>query len=254
MQEALTEALGKYGAEIKQIASILVGRGWAESNGGNISVRMEESWDPTGEEMKLSTHHPELDGKSLLITVAGSRMRDVAVKPHDNLCLVKVIDDGKSCVMESTGGQVTSEFPSHLAVHGVLSAGRPEHKAFLHTHPPYLMALSHLILAKTEIPKILERMFPEAALALADNLAVLPYIMAGSEGLGNATAHAMQQVSGVIWSGHGMVATGPDLSSALDLIEIAEKAAKIALLLGPKMYSSGLSADHVRAIWEKYKS
>ncbi|MBD3286019.1 rhamnulose-1-phosphate aldolase [candidate division WOR-3 bacterium] len=254
MQEALTEALAKHGAEIKQVSGILVSRGWAESNGGNLSIRMEEPWDPTGEEMELRVHRPELNGVSLLLTIAGSRMRDVAAKPHDNLCLVKVTEGGTKCVVESTGGKVTSEFPSHLATHGTLVATRPEHKAFLHTHPTYLMALSHLIMAKSEIPKILERMFPEAALALADNLKVLPYIMAGSEGLGKATANAFQEVCGVIWSGHGMVASGKDLSSALDLIETAEKAAQIAILLGPKMYSTGLSADHVRAIWEKFKS
>jgi len=254
MQEALTEALAKHGAEIKQVAGMLVSRGWAESNGGNLSIRLEESWDPAGEKMELSIPCPELNGISLLLTIAGSRMRDVSVKPHDNLSLVKVVEDGSKCVVESTGGRVSSEFPSHLATHGMLIATRPEHKAFLHTHPPYLMALSHLILAKSEIPKILERMFPEAALALADNLTVLPYIMAGSEGLGKATANAMQQTSGVIWSGHGMVASGADLSSALDLIEVAEKASQIALLLGPKMYSTGLSADHVRAIWEQFRA
>lgn len=249
---ALRKALSRHDCEICRIAGLLAERGWAEANGGNLSLRLGGSFDPKGSRVPLTTPRPELEGRSLLVTVAGSRMRDLAENPLENLCLVKIVDSGRSFLAESAGGELTSEFPSHLAVHAVLVKERPDHRAFLHTHPTFLIALTHLASDGSEIIDTLVRMFPEAALLLHENLEVIDYRTPGSEELGAATAKAIRRVSGVIWAGHGMVATGTNLYSALDLVEVAEKAARIALLLGHRSKRYGLSTDQIKRIYEAF--
>jgi ribulose-5-phosphate 4-epimerase/fuculose-1-phosphate aldolase len=75
----------------------------------------------------------------------------------------------------------------------------------------------------------------------------------GSEALAKATAAALRTSSGVIWPLHGMVATGPDPAAALDLVEVVDKAATIALALGEhRMMTSGLTFAQEMAVREAF--
>lgn len=251
---ALREALSEHEPEICTVAGLLAERGWAEANGGNLSIRLGGSFDPIGERFPLNIPRPELEGHLLLLTTSGSRMRDLAENPLENLCLVRIVDSGRSFLAESAGGKLTSEFPSHLAVHAVLCKERPDHRAFLHTHPTFLIALTHLAPDNSEILDTLVRMFPEAALLLHENLEVLDYRTPGSDELGVATAEAIRRVSGVVWRGHGMLASGTNLYSALDLVEVTDKAARIALLLGAERAERGLSPKQIKQIHEAFDS
>lgn len=252
MNESLSKALETWEREICSLARVLAEQGWAEGNGGNLSIRLDDTFNPRGEKFPLAIPRSELEGCCMLVTLAGSRMRDLAENPLDNLCLVKITDHGQAYAVESKRGEVTSEFPSHLAVHAVLARERPDHRVLLHTHPTFLIALTHLVNEGSELIDTLIRMFPEAALSLHENLKVLDYMLPGSEELGKATAEAVRRVCGVIWRGHGMLAVGQDLASALDLVEITDKAARVALLLGDKRRQSGLSQDQLRSIYEAF--
>jgi rhamnulose-1-phosphate aldolase len=252
VNESLSKALETWELEIRPLARVLAERGWAEANGGNLSIRLNDAFNPTGKKLPLTVPRPELEDYSLLVTIAGSRMRDLAENPLDNLCLVRITDHGKAYVVEKKHGKVTSEFPSHLAVHAVLARERPDHLVLLHTHPTFLIALTHIVNEGSELIDTLIRMFPEAALLLGKNLAVLDYMLSGSAELAKATADAVREACGVIWRGHGMLAVGKDFASALDLVEVADKAARIALLLGDKRRQSGLSADQLRNIYDAF--
>jgi rhamnulose-1-phosphate aldolase len=251
---ALGEVLSEHEPEICTVAGLLAEHGWAEANGGNLSLRLCSSFDHAGERFPLSIPRPELEGHSLLLTTTGSRMREVAENPSENLCLVRIVDSGSSFLVESEGGEVTSEFPTHLAVHALLVRERPDHHALLHTHPTFLIALTHLTPDNSEIRDTLVRMFPEAALLLHDNLEVLDYRTPGSDELGVATAEAIRRVSGVVWRGHGMLASGANLSCALDLVEVADKAARIALLIWDRSKECGLSPEQIKQIHEAFDS
>lgn len=252
MNESLSKALEIWKREICPLARVLVERGWAEANGGNLSIRLNDTLNPRGKSLPLAVPKPELEGYSLLVTLAGSRMRDLAENPLDNLCLVRIVDHGKAYAVESRRGKVTSEFSSHLAVHAVLVRERSDYRVLLHTHPTFLIALTHIVNEDSELIDTLIRMFPEAALLLGKNLAVLDYMLPGSEELAKATADAVREACGVVWRGHGMLAVGKDFASALDLVEVADKAARIALLLGDKRRQSGLSADQLRSIYDAF--
>ena len=88
-------------------------------------------------------------------------------------------------------------------------------------------------------------MHTEGPVLLQDRLTAVPFLPPGSSSLGRATAGALEQSSAVIWPGHGMVAVGRTAAAALDLIELTEKAAQIALNLGP---GTGLSPAQQKSI------
>jgi rhamnulose-1-phosphate aldolase len=75
----------------------------------------------------------------------------------------------------------------------------------------------------------------EAPSLLGSRLTAIPFQPAGSAALAHSTAKALGHFSAVIWPRHGMVATGPDLSSALDLMETTDKMASIALNVLPRL-------------------
>jgi rhamnulose-1-phosphate aldolase len=247
MSDNFKEAVLHYEPDIKQTAGLLAERGWAEGNAGNFSIRLDRC-KIKGERVQLSSPFPALAGLSLLVKSKGSRMRDVAIDPLSHVTLLSLSEKGDSFIFENKIGFPTSELASHLAVHELLATAWPHFKVLLHTHPTNLISLTHLLRDSKEILDILPRMFPEAAVMLAENLGLLPYLTPGSDELGKLTAHAFRHANAVIWSFHGMIAAGEDLSSALDLIEVADKAAQIALLSNRKKRKPGIPDSDIEAL------
>ncbi|NLI98757.1 rhamnulose-1-phosphate aldolase [bacterium] len=233
--------------DIKQTARLLAERGWAEGNGGNFSIRLDRCIIK-GERVQLPSSFPALAGQSLLVKSRGSRMRDVAIDPLSHVTLLSLSEKGESYIFESSAGFPTSELLSHLAVHELLSTARPNFKVLLHTHPTNLIALTHLLRDPKDILRLLPRMYPEAAVLLSGNLEMLPYLTPGSEDLGKLTAHAFKHANAVIWSLHGMIAAGEDIAGAFDLIEVTDKAAKIAILSGVRKRKTGIPDSDIEAL------
>ncbi len=252
MLGALKDALSVNEDQITAVAGLLAERGWAEGNGGNFSIRTEKSYTFSSEPVNLPGVFPQLNSQSFLVKTRGSRMRDVARNPLANVSLVSIDEQGSSYRHQSEKGLPTTELASHMAAHSVFVESRPLLNAFLHTHPTSVIALSHILKEGRELTHILPRMFPEAALLLKDNIEQLPYITPGGIELGNATRDALRKVNALIWSGHGMAAAGPDLFAALDLVEVAEKAARIALLLGDKLAEAGLSDGQLKSLYDAF--
>ena len=220
--------------EIAAVAAELVRRDWAEANAGNLSVRVSRA---------------ETGGLSLLVKRAGARMRDVARRPLAGLCLVLVDGSGRVLKVLPDAAQPSTELRAHVTVHKALLERRPSDCAVLHTHPTATIALSMMIPNDRRIVSLLARMHSEGPLAIAGRLTALRFAAPGSSELARTTAAAVARFPGVIWPMHGMIATGPDLSSALDLIEVTDKAATIALRLGDRrMRTSGLTRAQALAI------
>jgi rhamnulose-1-phosphate aldolase len=205
-------------------------RGWAEANAGNLSLRL---------------------GAGLLVKRAGARMRDVAQDARAHLCLVRLGDKGPTYSVEPSGAVPTSELAAHVAVHKILVRHRRSDRAVLHTHPTALVALSLLVPGPRELVALLARMHSEGPLLIHGRVSAIPFYPPGSDELARATARALRDASAVIWPSHGMIASGPTLADALDIIEVADKAARIALYLGERhMRTAGLSFAQEMAVRE----
>jgi rhamnulose-1-phosphate aldolase len=132
---ATTDRLQRGVSSLAETASLLSSKGWAEANAGNISVEVTELLPPepsgqVGDPVSTAIPHPELQGRSFLITGAGTRMRDVAREAAANCCVLRVADDLSGYHLlwggETPGFRPTSELPAHLAIHAFLRrSGRP---------------------------------------------------------------------------------------------------------------------------------
>ncbi len=216
---------------IRQVAAGLADSGWAEANAGNLSYRLDAAPELTDPQARIPEPLPSLGSAGILITAAGTRMRGIAADPLPGLCLLAFDREG-SAYRTAGRGMPSSELPAHLAVHAVLAERRPEHRALVHTHPTHLVALSHRYPEPQSLVALLLRMHSEMA-PLRDRLAALPFMEPGSKQLASATARAFEKNLAVIWPRHGIVASGSDFGSALDLIQVCNKAAQTALLAGP---------------------
>jgi rhamnulose-1-phosphate aldolase len=228
--------------DIAEIAGLVSVRGWAERNAGNVSVDVTEKYEHkkgSARSVKVETviTHPELAGRCFLVTATGARFRDIAKKPEEHVVVGRIADDlsGYQVILgaQKDGSIPTSEFPSHLGVHAHLRRNDPTKKAVLHTHPDHLLALTHVgrYLSTETLSHLLWSMHPEMKIVMPDGVGFVPYCVPGSEELAEATVGVLKRHRLVLWEKHGCVAVGRDVFDAFDLIDTAEKSAKVFLMV-----------------------
>ena len=231
------EALKKEIDKIAEVAGYLWQNGWAERNGGNITVNITDLVDdgirqlPAISEIKqIGVKLPALKGCYFYCKGTGKRMRDLARWPMDNGSVIRILDDCESYVIIADSPvQPTSELPSHLTVHAHLIETGSPYKATVHTHPIELVAMSHSkkFLGKDVLTRILWSMIPETKAFCPLGLGVVPYELPGSNKLADATLKELEDYDVVLWEKHGVFAKGLDVMDAFDQIDVLSKSAKI---------------------------
>jgi len=129
-------------------------------------------------------------------------------------------------------GRPTSELAAHLLSHAAIKEGTDDYAhAVIHTHAPSLIALTYAFasLSTPLLSTLLWRMHAECIVVFPAGVEFLPWMMAGGNELGAATATALRQRTLVVWEQHGIVGTGRNLDEAFGRIYVAEKAASIYL-------------------------
>ena len=228
-------------AEIEKIAEVagyLWQNGWAERNGGNITVNVTEFVDdeirqlPAISEVKqIGVTLPALKGCYFYCKGTGKRMRDLARWPMQNGSVIRILDDCASYVIIADHPVMpTSELPSHLAVHARQIETNSGYKATVHTHPIELVAMSHKreFLGKDVLTRILWSMIPETKAFCPRGLGMVPYMLPSSVELADATIKAIDDDYDVVmWEKHGVFAVDTDIMSAFDQVDVLNKAAQI---------------------------
>ncbi len=230
-------ALAKEIGKVAEVAGYLWQNGWAERNGGNITVNITEFVDdeirtlPAISEVKhIGTVLPHLKGCYFYCKGTGKRMRDLARWPMENGSVIRILDDCESYVIIADNAvQPTSELPSHLTVHNHLIEKGSNYKATVHTHPIELVAMSHNkeFLGKDVLTNILWSMIPETKAFCPLGLGIIPYTLPGSVELADATLKELDDYDVVLWEKHGVFAQGLDVMDAFDQIDVLSKSAKI---------------------------
>ena len=209
--------------KVAEVAGYLWQKGWAERNGGNITVNITEYVDdeirqmPAISEVKqIGVTLPHLKGCYFYCKGTNMRMRDLARWPMDNGSVIRILDDCASYVIIADKPvQPTSEVPSHLSVHNYLiSIGSP-YKASVHTHPIELIALSH------------NKKFMEKDVATNLLWSMIPYQLPSSVELADATIKELADYDVVMWEKHGIFAVDRDVMAAFDQIDVLNKSALI---------------------------
>lgn len=228
-------------AEIEKVAEVagyLWEKGWAERNGGNITVNITAQVDDAiralpaiTESRPIGFHLPHLEGCYFYCKGTNRRMRDLARQPMQNGSIIRIEPDCKSYVIVADADvPPTSELPSHLAMHDYLLAKGSPYRACVHTHPIELVALSHNKewLKKDVATKVLWSMIPETKAFCPRGLGIVPYMLPGSKELAEATIKTVDDnYDVVLWEKHGVFAVDVDAMAAFDQIDVLNKSALI---------------------------
>ncbi len=225
--------------KVAEVADYLWQNGWAERNGGNITVNITQWADdamqrqpPISDIKPIGTTLPSLRGCYFFCKGTGKRMRDLARRPMENGSIIRILDDCASYVIIADHPvQPTSELPSHLAVHNRLIEQQSPYKATIHTHPIEIVAMSHNreFLGKDVLTRLLWSMIPETKAFCPLGLGIVPYALPGSNALAEATLNELESYDVVLWEKHGVFAKGLDVLDAFDQIDVLSKSAKIYL-------------------------
>ena len=230
-------ALAREVNKVAEVAGYLWEKGWAERNGGNITVNITEHIDDEiralpaiSEVYPIGTTLPYLKGCYFYCKGTNMRMRDLARWPMENGSIIRILDDCASYVIIADNPvKPTSELPSHLSVHNyLLSKGSP-FKASLHTHPIELVAMSHnpKFLEKDVATRLLWSMIPETKAFCPMGLGIVPYTLPGSVELADATIRELADYDVVMWEKHGVFAVDVDIIQAFDQVDVLNKSALI---------------------------
>jgi rhamnulose-1-phosphate aldolase len=224
--------------EMIRTATNMYAHGWDERNGGNISLMLEE--DEVKEYLDVSNilrviptgfTAPELQGKYFLVTGTGKYFKNVQYAPEINLGIVRLNEQGETAELlwgYTDGGQFTSEFPAHMMSHVARLKVNPDNRVVMHCHPANLLAMTYVhTLDEREFTHTLWQMCTECIVVFPEGVNVLPWMLCGTNEIGEATAEKMLTARLVVWSQHGIYGAGKDLDETFGLIETAEKAAEI---------------------------
>lgn len=223
--------------KVAEVAGYLWQNGWAERNGGNITINITELVDdeirkmaPIGPVTPIGVTLPHLRGGYFYCKGTNKRMRDLARKPMDNGSIIRILDDCASYeIIADNAVKPTSELPSHLMVHNRLIETGSPYRATVHTHPIELIAMSHnrRYMGKDVLTNILWSMIPETKAFCPLGLGIIPYELPGSVQLAEATLRELEEYDVVLWEKHGIFAKGLDAMDAFDQIDVLSKSAKI---------------------------
>jgi rhamnulose-1-phosphate aldolase len=242
---------------VAEVAGYLWQKGWAERNGGNITVNITHLADDDirrmkalGEKQPIGKCLPHLRGCYFYCKGTNRRMRDLARRPMENGSVIRIGDDCASFeIIADRLVQPTSEIVSHLSMHDHLIGSGSNYKAAIHTHPTDLVALSHHapFLEKDVLSRLLWSMIPETKAFCPKGLGIVPYRLPGSVALAEATINALNDYDVVMWEKHGVCAVDTDVMAAFDQIDVLSKSAQIYLTARSMGFEpKGLSTEQMR--------
>ena len=212
--------------------------GWDERNGGNISWLLDETdaaeyldVNAAVRDIPTGFEAPALDGKYFLVTGTGKYFKNVQYDPAHNLGVVRLSQGGRNARLLwglTGGGTFTSEFPAHMMSHAARLSVDPANRIVMHCHPANLLAMTYVHdLGSRAFTRTLWQMCTECVVVFPEGVNVLPWMLYGTNEIGQATAEEMKTARLVVWPQHGIYGAGKDLDETFGLIETAEKAAEI---------------------------
>ena len=243
-------------------------QGWHERNGGHLTYRIKpEEIEEIKSELSFSkpfvnlgVRAANLAGEYFVATGSGKFLRNVALAPQDNLCIVQIDEQGEHYRIVwglEKGGVPTSEFPTHFMNHSVKKAVTGgTHRVIYHAHTPSVIALTFVLpLEDKEFSRVLWTMATECPVVFPDGVGVVPWMVPGGSQIALATCVLMKKYDVAIWAHHGMFCSGPDFDITFGLMHTVEKAADIyvrAMSCGQGIRQT-ISAQNLRDIARDFK-
>ena len=249
----------KFMVEAVRTLTNLYRLGWDERNGGNLSYLLYDEdiegyldTDKVIREIPMSFDTSAIKGKIFLVTGTGKYFKNVQYDPAENLGIIRISDKGNVAELLwgfTDGGKFTSELPAHLMSHMVRLEIDPAHRVVMHTHPTNTIAMSLVHdISPRAFTRTLWQMQTESIVVFPEGVAVLPWMVCGTNDIGVATAEQLRRQRLCVWTAHGIYGTGRTLDEAFGLIETVEKAAQLYMLSAGLGIKNGITDDELRAL------
>ncbi|MBQ6552390.1 MAG: rhamnulose-1-phosphate aldolase [Clostridia bacterium] len=249
--------------EICETTSNMYRLGWDERNGGNISMLLDEAESaeyldlsrvlrriPTGFDAKA------LAGRIFIVTGTGKYFKNIEKQPEKDLGVIRISADGSEAELLwgfGDGGSFTSELPAHLMTHVSRLAADPLHRVVTHCHPTNTVAMTRVHpLDERSFTHTLWEQCTECVIVFPDGVGVLPWMVCGTNGIGEATAAKMKEYRLVVWASHGIYGTGRSLDEAFGLIETVEKAAQLYMLTAHLPTVNTITDAQLKAVADRF--
>jgi rhamnulose-1-phosphate aldolase len=249
-------------SEMADVAGMLWQRGWAERNAGNISVNITNLTDNAIEDLndfplhQFPVTYPALAEKSFLVSTSGSRMRELAREPLKNTVIIHLNESGngyRTIVSGQENVTPTSELPTHLGIHQMLTEKGRKEKMVLHAHVTELIALTQIkdFCNEKELNRLFWSMHPENGMFLPDGIGFVPYTTPGTHEIAEKTIKALENHTVALWEKHGVFAVSETLNGAFDSIDMLAKAAQIFFLIRNSGYEPQGFTDKQLAVLKR---
>lgn len=245
--------------ELAETAANMYRLGWDERNSGNISILLEDnaadSLTPS-RVFALGFEAAALAGRVMLVTGTGKYFKNMVHDPENGMGVIRISADGKSAQLLwglSDGTGCTSELATHLLAHETRLKCDPQSRVVMHSHPPFIVAMSHMIEADDrKFTRALWEMCTESILVFPEGVGALPWMPCGTEAIGRATAEKLLHFRLVIWALHGIYGTGRTMDETFGLIETVEKAAQVYMLTADRQRVNFIGDDGLRKLAESF--
>ncbi len=217
---------------------------WHERNAGNISLRLldweiesvKDSFSYDNEWVELDENITDMSGELVFTTVSGSYFIDMNHNSPEKFCICEISSCGGKYRVLWGGRKPTSELCGHLMSLGALKK-RGAYRAVYHCHPANVVALSYVLPQnEKDFSRAIWESETEGPFVFPGGIGIVDFKIPGSMELAKATAEKVETFDAVLWSFHGLFATGESIASAFGLAHAIEKAAEIKL----KVLSTGM--------------
>ncbi|CAM2776690.1 rhamnulose-1-phosphate aldolase [Dolosigranulum pigrum] len=235
-------------------------KGWDESNGGNISIILnEDNIDmlPSDKNSNFNEFNdiPEnLIGKYILITASGSQFRTIKSRIStgivEDIGVIRIKREGYDVVWGfENNHKPTSELYMHLLSHSTRLAQDNNHRVVVHNHANNATAFSHTVEPNDSAYTLpLWKILTESIVVFPDGVGVLPWELPGTLNIGLKTAEKLKRCRIVVWTFHGILATGKNFQDCFGLIETVDKAAELYMLTNNIRKFEGLTVDNIKEV------
>lgn len=250
--------------EMCETASNMYRLGWDERNGGNISYLLDENevaqyldLNKVIRTIPTGFKADELIGRIFIVTGTGKYFKNIEKDPENNLGIIRIADDGATAELlwgYADGGRFTSELPAHLMSHISRLSVNPDNRIIMHCHPDYTLAMTQVHeMDERALTRTLWKQMTESIVVFPDGLGVLPWMVCGTNEIGEATAEKMKKYRLVVWTLHGIYGAGRDMDETFGLIETVEKAAKQYMLTAHLEKLNTISDAQLKALAERFE-
>lgn len=227
--------------EMRNITANMYRLGWDERNGGNISYMLDENEvsqyidvNNVIRTIPIGFDAQTLIGKIFIVTGTGKYFRNVYDDPANNMGIIRIAKDGSTAELlwgYEDGGKFTSELPAHLMSHAARLTVDPDNRVVMHCHPTNTLAMNYVHeLDDKKFTHTLWEMCTECIVVFPEGVGVLPWMLCGTNEIGEATAEKIKEFRTVVWGMHGLYASGKTIDETFGLIETVEKAAEVYML------------------------